>query len=553
MIIKLDIQNLCFVKSAVFVFDKGLNIVSGETGSGKSITLECLSFALGNRVNRLFLTSSQAMGKACVSCKVPSSHAVWGLLAEHKIDHEPQALVLERILRPNGTSKGFVNQKNIPISLLKRIGDSLVALQGQGDVFFQTIHPIGLIDAYGQLEEEVSQLQRLYANWKEKESAWHHIQTKHKKTSPHLLYDHLLELRHLNPQKGQEAALLAEQKNALNQEKRFHIFQEIAQHLEQDNAFSRHLSSLHRVCEKLKPLWDHPIVTSLETGIGHLFTEYQELCLLWEQTLTNEHIVSPQDLEGLTNTLHALRDVARKHKITCDDLPEKYLELEAQAHAIECMEADEKKALLQKEHAVATYHAFSQTVHQKRLQSAHQLAADVKNELTSLNLPYGVFTTHCEEKNQQMWSAEGIYTFCFHGTTNPDQPPAPLADIASGGEKSRFFLAFHVALAKKLLVNSLVFDEIDYGTSGATAQAIALRLSTLSSVSQVIVLTHSPQVMAQGTHHWKIEKKVHNGLTHIESTKLSTNQHIEEIARVLSGSHVTPQALEAAKSLKKSP
>ncbi|HUN45624.1 MAG TPA: DNA repair protein RecN [Stellaceae bacterium] len=551
MLASLTIRDVVLIERLELGFRPGLCVLTGETGAGKSILLDALGLALGMRAESGLVRQGAEQAVVTAEFALPADHPARRLLVEQGLDAGEDALVLRRVLAADGRSRAFVNDQPVSVGLLRQLGELLVEIEGQ---FAQR----GLLDAATHREaldtyaDTAGALERLGAAWCEWRAARHaragaEERLARARADEAYLRHALDELDALKPQTGDEQRL-AESRGFLQQRERLGealeaALLELAGDRGAERAVNSALRPLERLRDKLGDRLD-PAVNALERAA----TELREAIAQVEMALRD---LGPagQSLEQLEERLFALRALARKHNVGVDALAALRDEIAAKVGALDDSGSEIKKLQRREAEARNDYVAVAGKLGETRRAAAGALDAAVAKELKPLKLDKARFQTMVTALPEVEWNEAGAERVHFEVQTNPGAPPGPLAKIASGGELARFLLALKVVLARGLSARTLVFDEVDSGIGGAVAAAVGERLHRLGASLQVLVVTHSPQVAAKGTHHWRVAKRQAASKTLTTVAELSAAERQEEIARMLSGSTITAEARAAAASL----
>jgi DNA repair protein RecN (Recombination protein N) len=551
MLTALSIRNVVLIERLDISFGKGLLVLTGETGAGKSILLDALGLALGARSDARLLRhgSNQAVVVAHFSF-YPGSPAE-NLLRDQGIDIEDEIL-LRRVLSDDGRTRAFVNDQPVSVGFLRQIGDALVEIQGQFDergLMNQATHS-GVLDACGGLTNlcaavgaAFSALQTARSNMGEAAAA-----AERARQDEEFLRHASEELERLRAEPGEEKQLAETRQVMMNAEKIAEslkmAFSELEGEGSAESSLRKALGHLQRGAEKSGGALDGA-AQSLERAV----LEVEEAISALQNAASNVDLDGSR-LEELEDRLYALRDVARKHRVTVDGLPTLLEEFNSKLALIDD-QSDHLAALAkQEQEARQVYIDRATELRKKRRQAATLLDRSVNAELPPLKLEKAIFNTLIEELSEDRWGEEGMDRVSFLVTTNPGAPAGPLSKIASGGELSRFMLALKVVLAASGGPATLVFDEVDSGVGGATADAVGERLARLADEMQILVVTHSPQVAARGNIHLRVEKhSTGENSTVTEIARLIDGERREEVARMLSGRQITDEARAAADRL----
>ncbi|MGV2496771.1 DNA repair protein RecN [Pelagerythrobacter aerophilus] len=550
MLTRLSIRNVVLIEALDLDFGRGLGVLTGETGAGKSILLDALGLVLGNRAETMLVRAGEDRASVTASfefARLPD--AIAEALGDAEIAVEPgEPLMIRRQVRADGGSKAFVNDQPVSVALLRALAPALVELHGQHDDR-GLVNPRGhraLLDRYAGAD--TAGVASAWDVWRaaEEQLEGARAEIEQAKADQDLLLAHLAELTALEPQAGEEARL-AEARAAMQKGERLSGDLEELRHV-WDGSDSP-LASLRVAARRLDRIApEHPLLAEALTALDRAVIEAGEA----EEKLqaAAEALVhDPAALEAAETRLFDLRALARKHRCEVDELPDKMRAFRAALDAIEGGEAELDALEAAAREAGERYRARAGALHEARLAAAAKLDEAVAAELAPLKLDAARFRTAVGELPEERWGPHGLDSVEFLIATNPGADFAPLAKIASGGELSRFILALKVALAEQGGAATVIFDEIDRGVGGAVASAIGERLARLAEGGQLLAVTHSPQVAARGRVHYLIAKSSEGTVTKTSVQLLDESGRQEEIARMLSGAEVTPEARAQADRL----
>lgn len=540
MLTALSIRDVVLIEALDLDFGRGLGVLTGETGAGKSILLDSLGLALGARADSGLVR--QGTAQAVVSASFDAGPAVAARLAENGIEIEPgEPLIIRRIVKADGGSRAFVNDQPVSATLLRDIGAMLVEIHGQHDDR-GLLNPRGhraLLDAFGRLD--VAGVAAAHARWRTAEDALAAARDAADLAARDRdwLEHSVAELTAFAPEPGEEAAL-AEARSAIQKgAKLADDLAAVKAHLEGSDGALANLRQAARRLDRIAG--EHPLLAEALSALDRAVIEAADV----EDRLARADeafAYSPDRLDAIETRLFDLRALARKHRAEPDALAALTAELSERLASIEG--GEERLAALAGEAraARAAYAMAADALSEARVAAAARLDAAVVGELAPLKLDAARFRTSVATLDEAQWGAAGRDRVEFEISTNPGAPFAPLAKIASGGELSRFILALKVALAEEGGATTMIFDEIDRGVGGAVASAIGDRLARLSANAQLLVVTHSPQVAARGAAHLLIAKSHDGFVTRTGVTALDAAARREEIARMLSGAEITDEA-----------
>ncbi len=554
MLVALSIRDIVLIDKLDLEFGQGLCALTGETGAGKSILLDALALALGARGDASLVRRAAAQGQVTASFEPEPGHPVFGLLTENGLEADG-ALILRRVQSADGRSRAFVNDVAVSVQLLRDIGRTMVEIHGQHDDR-ALIDPSGhreLVDAYAGLGGAASEVAGAWETWKgaERDLASHRAEIASAKANADFIKHALEEIAALNPQSGEEEALAERRQLMMQSEKLAQELNEALDALDGEGTHGARLAaSLRRLERQTGPGQSlfAPVAEALERVLSETNAAREKI----EQAL-RETAFAPEELERAEERLFALRALARKHKLSVDDLPAFRLRLETEIDTLGTGETREKALAQVAQAAQEAYRRLALALSEARREAASRLDAEVGAELAPLKLDKAELLTRLETAPLENAGPHGFDRVAFHVRTNPGTEPGPLMKVASGGELARVILALKVVLAARGSAPTLIFDEADAGVGGATAAAVGARLAKLGARVQVLAVTHAPQVAALANAHMLIAKEAGRGPEgDIVTTKvrvLTGDQRREEIARMLAGQTVTDEARKAADRL----
>ncbi|WP_299499301.1 DNA repair protein RecN [uncultured Roseobacter sp.] len=542
----LDISDMLIIDRLELSFQPGLNVLTGETGAGKSILLDSLGFVLGWRGRADLVRQGAEQGEVTAWFDLAEGHPAHAILSEAGLPGGDE-LILRRINTVDGRKTAWINDRRCSGEVLRQLSETLVELHGQHDDR-GLLNPRGhrlILDDFAGLDKAKAKCR---AAWTEKGKATKALAAAEAamaviREEEDFLRHAVAELDALSPEPGEEATLDTHRRAMQNAEKirsdvvRAH---EILSGQGAEAALSDALRWLDGAAEQAEGALEAPMA-ALSRALVELDDATAGISAAIEGLSFN-----PIELEDTEERLFAIRALARKHEVLADDLAVFADTLRGKLAALDAGDADLAQLGRDLAAAEAAYDAEAAGLTSARQKAAKALDKAVTAELAPLKMERAVFETQITADAP---GPEGADAVAFTVATNPGAPSGPLNKIASGGELSRFLLALKVCLTKGQSGLTMIFDEIDRGVGGATADAVGRRLATLASDGQVLVVTHSPQVAALGAHHWRVEKRVAAGMTTSTVTPLPTPERVDEIARMLSGDTITEEARGAARAL----
>ncbi|MEM6340912.1 MAG: DNA repair protein RecN [Pseudomonadota bacterium] len=546
MLRTLEISDMLIIDRLDLEFQPGLNVLTGETGAGKSILLDALGFVLGWRGRADLVRQGAEQGVVVASFDLPAGHAAREILHEAGLPVEDE-LILRRINTADGRKTAWVNDRRCSGEVLRGLSDTLLELHGQHDdrgLLNPRVH-LCILDTFGGYEELRSTVR----------SAWNILVGAQRALSSaqdsiasireeeEFLRHAVAELDQLAPQPGEEAELDTRRRLMQSAER---IREDIIKAhgvLTEDGAeaaVSNAMRWLDGVADKAEGTLDEPLsalgraLNEVDEAVGGILVALDKLSF------------NPVDLDETEERLFAIRGLGRKHDVAPDELSVFADGLRGRLSVLDAGAADIAALKQAVTKAQGEYDQAAEALADARSAAALRLDKAVMEELAPLKMERAVFETKISEAQP---GPDGRDEAMFTIATNPGAPSGPLNKIASGGELSRFLLALKVCLTQDQTGLTMIFDEIDRGVGGATADAVGRRLADLAENGQILVVTHSPQVAALGAHHWRVEKKVNGQMTTSNVVPLAPSDRIDEIARMLSGDTITDEARGAARAL----
>ncbi len=553
MLTHLSIRNIVLIEALDLEFSSGLTVLTGETGAGKSILLDSLGLILGAKAETRLIRSGESEASVTASFELDIDHPIWLILHEAGIQADTnEMLIIRRMLSRDGKNKAFINDQNVTLNLLKQVGNITADIHGQFDThkLLNDKTHLQLVDHFSNNEAERIVLRKAYQSYNETKKQLNDIFQRAEKAKQEEDYLNfvLAELNKLNPQLN-EGDELEDKRQMLRNKTQIHdCLSQVNQHLSSENGVDTQLSyaikMLYGLGEKITPS-----LKKVQERLETIQTEMSDILFEFHHIQSQEE-GSDENLDDIEIRLMDLKDMARKHRCQVNELPTIKQEIEGKLALIHNL--DEHIIRLQKELAEKKklYLEQAQSIHDIRKKAAQTIDTAVMHELVPLKMERAIFETAVEIlDDENHWNETGITKTYFQVATNKGSALGPLSKIASGGEMSRFMLALKVVLASADATPTLIFDEVDSGIGGPTADAVGKRLETLSKQKQVLVITHSPQVAARGDHHLKVQKQDINNQTFTNVKKLARHEKLDEVARMLSGETMSAEAKAAAEKL----
>ena len=567
MLKSLIINNIVLIDKAEIEFEKGLCILSGETGSGKSILLDSLGLAIGFRSNSRLIGSHETKSSVTAEFDISSNPQCQEILSTNEIinSDNPHQLIIRRILSENISSKVFVNDVSISVNLLAKIGESLVEIHGQHEqrgLLNSTNHLI-ILDEFASNQNLTKDLKKIYDelskidneifDFEEKKSAI----TREKDYLEHVIN----EINDAQIFENEEQILVQKKDQLIAKEKILNFISDIKNSLTEASSSlfqsQKVLSRNHNLVENFLKNEVENFFALSEKNDNHI-SDIENSIKNLEQIC--KEINSSQDSkEEIEERLFVIRNLSRKFNCNSNELQKLLLDCQAKLKNLNHEEKLSQDLIIKRQDYFEKYQKIAQDLSKRRKKSALELAKKVEDELEFLKMAGTKFlveisenkSSNAEEKNSSQsknYFPNGSEKAIFKASLNKNNFDE-IAKIASGGELSRFMLALKVALIDVKSVPTIIFDEIDTGVSGSTSDAIGKRLKTLAKTSQILVVTHQPQIASKADSHLKISKSEVAGKVKTKITILDKDSRINEIARMLSGEEISPEAISASKKL----
>lgn len=548
MLTNLNISNIVLIEKLNLEFGSGLNILTGETGAGKSILMDALSLALGARSDIGLIRHGCDM--ASVSAEFENvGDTIKNILTENGLEAD-DTVILRRTLTTDGKSRAWINDTPVSVRVLKEIGDSLVEIHGQfaNHTLLNPATHRPTLDTFAAINNpEFVELQTATRNAYNK---LHGAQTRiaelqdlvEKSALEREFLEHNVnELRALNVKPGEEEELATARANMMNAEKNAAIITDAQNAFYPNgNSLDSLICNVAHILERVHSDGDNPYAEQIDA----LYNAAQMVADASGQIRPPETDIGT--IDEIEERLFAIRAAARKHRIPADELPNKLRDMETALNTIDNSGAELEKLKRELNTARAEFDKCATELTKMRTTAATRMRDAIMQELPDLKLGSADFMVEIKQGGA---TASGTDDILFMIKTNPGTPFAPLNKSASGGELARFMLALRVTLAGGDDAHTFVFDEIDTGISGATASAVGLRLNRLAQKSQALVITHSAQVAGFADRHYKIAKYSDNDKTTTTVTEITGDDRLNEIARIISGAEITSESLNMARTL----
>lgn len=552
MLTHLNIQNFTLVDQLDLDIKSGMTVITGETGAGKSIVLDALALTLGDRAeaDRVRMGASRADITATFDTSAIPSAQEWLMNMDLQQPDNPQECLLRRLINNEGKSKSYINGQPVTLQQLRILGEMLIDIHSQHEhqsLLLKDTHR-RLLDDFANQSELAKQVRLAFREWQSRLEHYVHLRDNAAEVSARfqLLSYQVDELEQLGLQSGELDTLEAEQRSLANAEDILHGSQQLAAICSDDEQGLT--ITLHRALQIMRNL---PEKSAALQAAEELLVSAQ-IQVDEARHEIDRHIDSfnldPERLAVVEDRLSAIYDIARKHRIQPEELPQLIERLSAELGQLEGGDAKLDQLAQQVASAEKAYRQLAEQLSAKRTKAGISLAKQVNEQLKQLAMENAKLTVSLIPQTDKP-SANGLEEVEFLISTNPGQSPRPLAKVASGGELSRISLAIQVITAQTSATPTLVFDEVDVGIGGATGDVVGKLLRQLGEKGQVICVTHLAQVASKGHQHLQVVKTASK--TSAESTliELEGDAKVEEIARMLGGIKVTEQSLAHAREI----
>ena len=553
MLSHLSIKNYATVELLEIEFQPGMSVITGETGAGKSIILGALGFTLGDRADKSIVRPGASRADIVAEFSISDIKSAQSWLADNDLilESNPHQCMLRRIVNHDGRSRGYINGSLVTLTNLKDLGDTLMDIHGQHEhhSLLQRATHQRLLDDFGVDQKLRSNLLSTWKQWQtnhQKLTALRN-QTSESTAQSQLLAYQLSEIEELNVKDDELEQLDAEFKALSHADETLSVLHGALEECDGDEQSLA--NSISQITQRLRSLTANaealrPAIALLEAAEIQLSEAVNELL-----SFSEGFQADPERLETVNRRLGALHDLARKHKVPASELGQLIMDLRDQLSRFEDFDAELEQlqandGLLREQH----FKLATEMSKQRRL-AAKQLEKAVNSELKHLGMPHAEMIVTLAASAGDVPSHQGHESVEFLVSTNPGQVAKPLIKVASGGELSRISLAIQVITAQVSETPSLVFDEVDVGIGGGVAKVVGKMLRQLGKNTQIICVTHQPQVAGQGHHHFYVSKSAHLDSTVTSVLELKDDQIVREIARMLAGKEFSEESLAHAQQL----
>ncbi len=553
MLTQLTINNFAIVRQLEIELAKGMSVITGETGAGKSIAIDALGLCLGQRIETSMVREGQERAEICATFFIESTNPAYQWLQAQELQDpdNPSDCILRRVINADGRSKAFINSTPVSASQLKEIGQYLIHINGQhaSQLLLKNDYQLQLVDTFAHHHDLLAQMREDYRAWKNLQTQVKNFQQKvaENEAKKQLLQYQVEELDEFALRPNEYLELEEDQRRLSNSEQLTQLSQSALQLLSENETVSID-SMLYRATQYIDELSElDPRYASVQTMLNDALIQVQEA------TSEVQHLAShieqdPMLLQEIEQRLGQALQLARKHNVKPEELVEWHQKLKAELTALLDFSESEERLILEEKAAFEKMQNTAKQLHESRCQAAEKLAQQVTNSIKGLAMENAEFFIEVNSDLTKV-AANGADNIVFTLRSNLGQQAQPLAKVASGGELSRISLAIQVLTSDQSAIPTLIFDEVDVGISGKTASVVGKLLRQLGDKCQVLCVTHLPQVACHGHNQFNVEKFTVDDKTETKMTALSQEERVPALARLLGGSEITDLALANAQEM----
>ena len=553
MLTQLTINNFAIVRQLEIELAKGMSVITGETGAGKSIAIDALGLCLGQRIETSMVREGQERAEICATFFIEPTNPAYQWLQEQELQDpdNPSDCILRRVINADGRSKAFINSTPVSASQLKEIGQYLIHINGQhaSQLLLKNDYQLQLVDSFAHHNDLLTQMREDYRAWKNLQTQVKNFQQKvaENEAKKQLLQYQVEELDEFALRPNEYLELEEDQRRLSNSEQLTQLSQSALQLLSENETVSID-SMLYRATQYIDELSElDPRYVSVQTMLNDALIQVQEA------TSEVQHLAShieqdPMLLQEIEQRLGQALQLARKHNVKPEELVEWHQKLKAELTALLDFSESEERLILEEKAAFEKMQHTAKQLHESRYQAAEKLARQVTHSIKGLAMENAEFFIEVNSDLAKV-AANGADNIVFTLRSNLGQQAQPLAKVASGGELSRISLAIQVLTSDQSAIPTLIFDEVDVGISGKTASVVGKLLRQLGDKCQVLCVTHLPQVACHGHHQFNVEKFTVDDKTETKMTALSQEERVPALARLLGGSEITDLALANAQEM----
>ena len=553
MLTQLTINNFAIVRQLEIELAKGMSVITGETGAGKSIAIDALGLCLGQRIETSMVREGQERAEICATFFIEPTNPAYQWLQEQELQDpdNPSDCILRRVINADGRSKAFINSTPVSASQLKEIGQYLIHINGQhaSQLLLKNDYQLQLVDTFAHHNDLLTQMREDYRAWKNLQTQVKNFQQKvaENEAKKQLLQYQVEELDEFALRPNEYLELEEDQRRLSNSEQLTQLSQSALQLLSENETVSID-SMLYRATQYIDELSElDPRYVSVQTMLNDALIQVQEA------TSEVQHLAShieqdPMLLQEIEQRLGQALQLARKHNVKPEELVEWHQKLKAELTTLLDFSESEERLILEEKAVFEKMQHTAKQLHESRCQAAGKLAQQVTHSIKGLAMENAEFFIEVNSDLTKV-AANGADNIVFTLRSNLGQQAQPLAKVASGGELSRISLAIQVLTSDQSAIPTLIFDEVDVGISGKTASVVGKLLRQLGDKCQVLCVTHLPQVACHGHHQFNVEKFTVDDKTETKMTALSQEERVPALARLLGGSEITDLALANAQEM----
>ena len=553
MLTQLTINNFAIVRQLEIELAKGMSVITGETGAGKSIAIDALGLCLGQRIETSMVREGQERAEICATFFIEPTNPAYQWLQEQELQDpdNPSDCILRRVINADGRSKAFINSTPVSASQLKEIGQYLIHINGQhaSQLLLKNDYQLQLVDTFAHHYDLLAQMREDYRAWKNLQTQVKTFQQKvaENEAKKQLLQYQVEELDEFALRPNEYLELEEDQRRLSNSEQLTQLSQSALQLLSENETVSID-SMLYRATQYIDELSElDPRYVSVQTMLNDALIQVQEA------TSEVQHLAShieqdPMLLQEIEQRLGQALQLARKHNVKPEELVDWHQKLKAELTALLDFSESEERLILEEKAAFEKMQHTAKQLHESRCQAAGKLAQQVTHSIKGLAMENAEFFIEVNSDLTKV-ASNGADNIVFTLRSNLGQQAQPLAKVASGGELSRISLAIQVLTSDQSAIPTLIFDEVDVGISGKTASVVGKLLRQLGDKCQVLCVTHLPQVACHGHHQFNVEKFTVDDKTETKMTALSQEERVPALARLLGGSEITELALANAQEM----
>ncbi|MBS6872854.1 MAG: DNA repair protein RecN [Haemophilus parainfluenzae] len=553
MLTQLTINNFAIVRQLEIELAKGMSVITGETGAGKSIAIDALGLCLGQRIETSMVREGQERAEICATFFIESTNPAYQWLQAQELQDpdNPSDCILRRVINADGRSKAFINSTPVSASQLKEIGQYLIHINGQhaSQLLLKNDYQLQLVDTFAHHNDLLAQMREDYRAWKNLQTQVKTFQQKvaENAAKKQLLQYQVEELDEFALRPNEYLELEEDHRRLSNSEQLTQLSQSALQLLSENETVSID-SMLYRATQYIDELSElDPRYASVQTMLNDALIQVQEA------TSEVQHLAShieqdPMLLQEIEQRLGQALQLARKHNVKPEELVEWHQKLKAELTALLDFSESEERLILEEKAAFEKMQRTAKQLHESRCQAAEKLAQQVTHSIKGLAMENAEFFIEVNSDLTKV-ASNGADNIVFTLRSNLGQQAQPLAKVASGGELSRISLAIQVLTSDQSAIPTLIFDEVDVGISGKTASVVGKLLRQLGDKCQVLCVTHLPQVACHGHHQFNVEKFTVDDKTETKMTALSQEERVPALARLLGGSEITELALANAQEM----